>query len=102
MIDSLTRGLCLVGLAILAPVRRGITAVEGRLARTEYRLRARTGALFVVLAVATACAPWQARRAIARIDARCERAYSVATTEAEVQSIHARCDAAYEEVRRGR
>lgn len=47
----MTRYLILAALAVITPVRRGLSRVEGRLARAEYRLRHGTGALFVALAV---------------------------------------------------
>ncbi len=45
------RLLILATLAVLTPVRRGLTLVEGRLVHAEYGLRHRTGALFLAFSV---------------------------------------------------
>lgn len=46
----MTRHLILAALAVVTPLRRGLSYVEGRLARAEWRLRTGTGALFIALA----------------------------------------------------
>lgn len=97
------RAAIAAALALITPVRRGLTAIEGRLQYAEYHLRTTRGLtpLFVVLVLAVGCAPLQARRAIRRIESRCSAAYEAATTRDEVIAVHARCEAAIEGVRRG-
>ena len=46
----MTRHIILAALAVVTPLRRGLSYVEGRLARAEWRLRTGTGALFIALA----------------------------------------------------
>jgi len=48
--ERMTRHLILAALAVVTPLRRGLSYVEGRLARAEWRLRTGTGALFIALA----------------------------------------------------
>ena len=93
----------IAALAIITPVRRGVMRAEGALVSAERRLRWQTGALFIALSFSlVACAPWQTRRELRRIETRYERAYAAATTREEVVEIHARCEAAIEGVRNGR
>lgn len=50
----MTRLAITVALAVITPVRRGLTWVEGRLVYARYRLRD-AGAMFIVLAVVIGC-----------------------------------------------
>lgn len=47
------------------------------------------------------CATIQARREVRRIDRECEAAFQAATTPAEAEAVHERCEARLEEVRHG-
>lgn len=95
---------------------RALADLDARLYRLRYdadqRARARREMAAIrswfvcvavlALSVTTACAPLQTRRAVRRIEDRCSAAYERATTPAEVDAIHARCAAQYEEVRDAR
>lgn len=99
MIDSIHRGLCLLGLAILAPLRRGVVRAEHRLIRAEYRIRAKTSALFICLAIVlTGCAYRERRQTIARIEAGCVAEFGRATTDDQIDAIEARCHERVREV----
>lgn len=87
----MTRFAILAALAVVTPIRRGLTLVEAHLGRAEYRLRAGTSALFIVLACVVACAPIQRRRAIAAIERECVHAIERAPTSVDVHAIAARC-----------
>jgi len=107
-----TRVAIIAALAILTPIRRGLSYVEGHLAHAEYRIRHTTRALFVVALLAVdltpgvlvlpGCATRQVHRTLAEQRGDCDRDYERATTDAEIDAIHARCDALHEGVRHGR
>ena len=108
----MTRYAIIAALAIVTPIRRGLSYVEGHLAHAEYRIRHTTGALFIIAALAVdltpgvlmlpGCATRQAGRTLAEQRHDCDHAYDRATTDAEIDAIHARCDALHEGVRHGR
>ncbi len=64
--------------------------------KRQKRKSARAAWLFIVLC---GCAPFHARRAIATIHDECEAAYRSASSEAEIEVIHERCDQRLEAIR---
>lgn len=98
----MTRFVIVAALAVVTPLRRGLSQLEGRLARAEYRIRAGTGALFITLAVLSGCHPSEGfyrslNAAIAHCDAALETASHVSPEEVD-RVLQTECHEAFDRI----
>ncbi len=80
----MTRLAILAALAVLSPIRRGLTYVEGRLAHAEYRMR-HAGAWFVCVAVLAVGCGGVERHARTALDVS---AHALVATDAIVAEVY--------------